>query len=63
MSTTASISHSWGSTARFGLLYSSLAGGVAYALDERLDHHGQVTLATMVFTVGFFSSWIQMMRG
>ena len=32
-------------------------------LDERLDHHGQVTLATMVFTVGFFSSWIRMMRG
>ena len=52
----------WASTARFGLVYSSLAGGVAYALDQRLDHNGQATLFIMVFTVGFFTSWIRTMR-
>jgi uncharacterized membrane protein len=58
-----SASNEWASTARFGLLYSSLAGGVAYALNQRLDHQGQTTLFIMVFTVGFFSSCIRTMRG
>jgi hypothetical protein len=57
--TTASTSTDWGSTVRFGLVYSSLAGGVAYALDQRLDHSGQTTLFIMVFTIGFFTSWIR----
>jgi len=52
----------WASTARFGLLYSSLAGGVAYALNQRLDHQGQTTLFIMVFTIGFFTSWIRTVR-
>jgi len=60
--TATSTSSDWAGTARFGLLYSSLAGGVAYALDQRLDHNGQMTLFIMVFTVGFFTSWIRTMR-